>query len=360
MNDSIARIDLFPLRIKLKKPFVISLGPVYYAENVVVRIETLGGLTGFGECCPFRTINGESMETAQVVGRYLREVLVDRDPLDVESCVGRMDQAIHGNNSIKSAFDIALHDIAAQAAGLPLFALLGGKMNRELVTDYTVSFGDPDAMVEEAIRIMNEGYPAIKIKVGGTLADDLCRIREIRKAINPDIPLRLDANQGWSVNTAIGVLSELDGMNIEFCEEPIPRWDFMNLATVRKECPIPIMADESCCDHHDLERLIGLGACDYVNIKLGKSGGLHKALKMIKLAEHAQMKVQIGGFVESRIGFTASAHLALSSDCVKWCDFDTPLMLEEDPVIGGIRYGGGGSVEVPERIGLGARIEVKS
>lgn len=360
MKDKIIRIGITPLRIKLKKPFVISLGPVCYAENVVVRIETRGGLAGFGECSPFPTINGENMETALVVGRSLKEILIHEDPADIAACVERMDRVIHGNSSVKSAFDIALHDIAAQVAGLPLFAFLGGKQNKILTTDYTVSFGQPDAMVEEAIEIMNQGYPAVKVKVGGTLADDLHRIREIRKAIRKGIPLRLDANQGWSVKTAIGVLSELEGMNIEFCEEPIPRWDFMNLATVRKACPIPIMADESCSDHHDLERLIGLGACDYVNIKLGKSGGLHKAQKMIKLAEKNEIKVQIGGFVESRLGFTASAHLALSSDCVAWCDFDTPLMLEEDPVIGGISYGNGGLVVLPEGIGLGAGIEVIS
>lgn len=353
MSDRISRIELIPLRIKLKKPFVISLGRVDYAENVVVKIETRSGVTGFGECCPFRSINGESMETALVVGRYLSDIIMDQDPLDIEFCINRMDMAIYGNRSIKSAFDIALHDIAARMAGLPLFAFLGGKRNKTLVTDYTVSFGDLDAMVADAVEIMDLGYPAIKIKVGGTREDDLCRIRTIRKAVRPEIPLRLDANQGWSTISAIGVLSKLDGMNIEFCEEPIARWDFMNLAKVRKESAVPIMADESCCDHHDLERLIGLDACDYANIKLGKSGGLFNAMKMIRLAENAEMKVQIGGFVESRLGFTASAHLALSSGCISWCDFDTPLMLEEDPIKGGIRYGYRGVVEVPEESGLG-------
>ncbi len=356
MSHQISRINIIPLRIKLKKPFRISLGTVYYAENVVVKIETLSGFTGFGECCPFRTINGESLESALIVGKYLEECLTGQYPLDIEGCTNRMDAAIYGNSSIKSAFDIALHDIAAQLAGQPLYTYLGGKANRLLVTDYTVSLGDPSDMVKDAVDIMEKEFPAIKIKVGGTLADDLNRIRLIRKAIRSDIPLRLDANQGWSVETAIGILSELDGMNIQFCEEPIARWDFMNLSKVRKASKVPIMADECCCDHHDLERLIGLDACDYVNIKLGKSGGLYKARKMIKLAENSGMKVQVGGFIESRLGFTASAHLALSSDCVAWCDFDTPMMLENDPITGGIIYGNGGSVVVPESVGLGASL----
>ena len=356
MNDRIARIEVLPISIKLKKPFVISLGKVEYAGNVVVRIHTRSGLRGYGECCPFLTINGESQETALVVSKYLKKVLSGQDPLDIEGCIERMDKAIYGNRSIKSAFDIALHDIAAQAAGLPLFRFLGGNAIRPLVTDYTVSFGPVEAMVEEALDIQKRGFPAIKVKVGGTREDDLVRILSIREAVGPDIPLRLDANQGWSVDTAISVLSALGGMNVEFCEEPIARWDFMNLALVRKNSPIPVMADECCSDHHDLERLIGLGACDRVNIKLGKSGGLFNAMKMIRLAEQAGVWVQVGGFVESRLGFTASAHLALASDCVKWCDFDTPMMLEEDPVIGGIRYLAGGLIEFPEGLGLGARL----
>ncbi|MFH0760744.1 MAG: dipeptide epimerase [Bacteroidota bacterium] len=356
MSDRIIRVGINPLRIKLKRPFVISLGRVDYAENVVVKAETLSGYTGYGECCPFRTINGESLETAMIVGDYLKDVLIDQDPNDIETCIDRMDKAVYGNNSIKSAFDIALHDISAQTAGVPLFSFLGGKAKKTLLTDYTVSIGDPRTMVADAVEIRNQGYPAIKVKVGRSKEEDIECIRLIRKAVGPGIPLRLDANQGWSVDTAIGVLSELDGMNIEFCEEPIPRWDYMNLAAVRESVPVPIMADESCSDHHDMERLINLDACDYVNIKLGKSGGLYNALKMIRLAEKAGMKVQIGGFVESRLGFTASAHLALSSANVAWCDFDTPLMLEEDPVAGGIIYGPGGTVEVPDGIGLGARM----
>jgi L-alanine-DL-glutamate epimerase-like enolase superfamily enzyme len=351
--ERISRIDVIPRRIRLKKPFVISLGRVDYAENVFVRIETSSGMTGWGECCPFRTINGESMETAQVVGRYLTEALTGQDPLDIETCVRRMDLAIYGNRSVKSAFDIALHDISAQSAGVPLYAWLGGS-NRPLVTDYTVSLGETCTMVGEALELVEAGYPAIKIKVGGDPADDLDRILEIRKALPPGIPLRLDANQGWSFGGAILVLSQLGGMNVEFCEEPIPRHDFMKLPEVRKESAVPLMADESCGDHHDMQRLIDLEACDFVNIKLGKSGGIHNALKMLRLAETNHMKVQVGGFVESRLGFTASAHLALSSPAVAWCDFDTPLMLEEDPVSGGLAYGAGGEVRVGEFEGLGA------
>lgn len=117
------------------------------------------------------------------------------------------------------------------------------------------------------------------------------------------------------------------------------------------------MADESCCDHHDAKRLIDFEACELFNIKLGKSAGIFTALKIIGLAEKAGIRIQIGGFLESRLGFTASAHLALTSNNIVYFDFDTPLMLTDDPVIGGIQYFENGKIQIPETPGLGAAID---
>ncbi len=117
------------------------------------------------------------------------------------------------------------------------------------------------------------------------------------------------------------------------------------------------MADESCGDHHDAERLIALHACPMFNIKLGKSGGMLDAVKIVQLAAAANMHLQVGGFMESRLGMTAGAHLALSNDHIIHCDFDTPLMFTEDPVSGGIEYKKNGILEVPEVPGLGAVIK---
>ncbi len=353
----ISQIEVYQFPVKLKKPFVISLGAFEYAKNVVVVVRTDEELTGFGECSPFMPINGESMETCYVVASYLAKSLIGKDPLNIESCSELMDRTIFGNSSIKSAFDIALYDIAAQQAGLPLYAFLGGKNNKILKTDYTVSLNEPEQMVTDAQEIKDRGFEVIKVKLGDDPEMDIFRIKAIRKQIGDEIPLRLDANQGWDAASAIRVLNELAPYNIQFCEEPIPRWNYMELPRIRKESPIMIMADESCCDHHDAQRLIELQAAPSFNIKLGKSSGIFKAQKIIKLAEKANLQLQIGGFLESRIGFTASAHLALTSDTVKFCDFDTPMMFSDDPVSDGIKYGPNGLVTVPEVPGLGAGLD---
>ncbi len=353
----ITQIEVYKFPVRLKKPFVISLGSFDYAENVIVVIRTSEGSTGFGECSPFMPINGESMETAYLVANYLGKALIGKNPLDIETCSVEMDRTIYGNSSIKSAFEIALYDIASQHSGLPLYAFLGGKNNKTLLTDYTVSLGDPEQMSANAQEIKDRGFQVIKVKLGDDPEKDIFRIKAIRTRIGAEIPLRLDANQGWNVESAIRVLNELAPYNIQFCEEPIARWNFMELPRIRKKSPIMIMADESCCDHHDAKRLIDLDAVPAFNIKLGKSSGIFKALKIIRLAEQANIQLQIGGFLESRIGFTAAAHLALTSNNVTFCDFDTPLMFSEDPVSGGINYGENGIITVPEVAGLDASID---
>ena len=149
----ITEIGLYKLFIPLKEPFVISLGAIYNVENIIVVISTNKGIIGFGECSPFMTINGESQATGFIAGQYIAKTLKGKNPLDIEGCMKEMDKILYANTSIKSAFDIALHDIAAQHAGVPLYKFLGGEKNKILITDFTVSIGDPEKMAMNALKI---------------------------------------------------------------------------------------------------------------------------------------------------------------------------------------------------------------
>jgi len=252
---------------------------------------------------------------------------------------------------------MALFDIASQHAGLPLYEFLGGKNDKPIFTDYTVSIGEPKQMAIDAARIKSEGYLAIKVKLGSHGPTDVQRIRHIRQAVGMEIPVRIDANQGWEIDEAIETLKALTPFNIQHCEEPIARWRILDLPKVRMESPIPIMSDESCGDDHDVERLIRLEACDYMNIKLGKSGGIFKALRMVKLASAANIHLQVGAFMESRLAMTAFAHFSLCSPMIEHFDFDTALMFSEDPIEGGIEYATNGRITIPPGIGLGATVK---
>ena len=358
MNQlTIAQVELYKLFIPLKEPFIISLGPIYNAENIIVVIKTQEGLAGYGECSPFMSINGESMDTCFIVGQYFARLFMGKNALAIPERIAEMDRLIYANSSIKSAFDMALYDLASQHAGLPLYKFLGGSNDKVITTDYTVSIGDPDKMANDALKILQEGYPAIKVKLGKNGSKDVERMKAIRKAVGNAIPLRIDANQGWDVDEAIETLNAMATLDIQHCEEPIARWNYMQLPKVKKASPIPIMADESCGDEHDAERLIALDACDYLNIKLGKAGGIFKALKIVELAKQKKMHLQVGAFMESRLATAAFPHFSLCDPLIEHFDFDTALMFREDPVDGGIVYGKNGVITVPETIGLGAKLQ---
>ncbi len=357
MQLEITSIEIYKLSIPLKQPFVISLGPQYDADNIVVVINTNTDIKGWGECSPYMSINGESMDTCFIVGQYLAKALKGKDPLQIEECTKAMDRIITRNESIKSAFDMALYDIAAQHAGLPLYKFLGGEKNKIISTDMTVGLGSPEKMAKEAVEYKAAGFPSIKVKLGTTTEEDVTRIKAIRDTIGNELPLRIDANQGWSVETAIATLQALAPYDIEHCEEPIARWNYMSLPEVRKNSPIKIMSDESCFDEHDAERLAKLNACDYFNVKLGKSGGIWHALKIVEVAKANNLKLQVGCFMESRLAITALVHFAYSSDIIVHYDLDTPLMLKEDPVVGGMKFLENGIVEIDDTVGIGATID---
>src|SRR3954470_24191415 len=122
-GTSIQSVEIYKLFIPLKEPFVISLGSINEVQNIVVIIRTKDGCAGYGECSPYMTINGESIDTCFIVGQYFAKVLKGKDAIDIADRVSDMDKTIYANSSIKSAFDIALHDIAGQHSGVPVYKL---------------------------------------------------------------------------------------------------------------------------------------------------------------------------------------------------------------------------------------------
>ncbi len=350
----ITNVEVIKLNIPYKEPFVISLGVIPSATNVVVKINTNCGLTGIGECAPFVFIVGETQETVFELAKQIGKLLKNKDPFAIEDRLAEIDKAVKGNYTMKSAFDMALYDLLAKKANLPLYRLLGGSNSRKVFTDMTISIGEPEKMAKDALEFKNAGFPAIKLKLGTNTTDDLARVKAIREVVGMEYPIRIDANQGWDVITAIKTLTELDKYNIEHCEEPIPHWNNEGLVKVKENSPIPIMADESLFNHHDAFRLASMGACDYFNIKFSKSGGINNALKIVAIAEASGIKCQVGCMSESRYALTALMHLVAARNNIVHFDIDSSLMLAEDPVVGGIEYKGNGKWELGDSPGIGA------
>lgn len=333
-------------------PFTIATGTMHYAQNIFIRIHTDEGFYGVGECSAFPMIVGETQATCFEMAKDFAALWKNKDASDIEGRMAELHLFTAFNATIKSAFDMALYDLAGKKANKSVTGLLGGG-SKVLETDLTIGIDTPEAMAAKAVDYVQRGVRIIKVKLGKNAKDDVERIRRIREAVGPNTGLRIDANQGWSYDDALYALTELGKYDIQFCEQPMRTWNDHLLPALRKASPVKIMADESVFNHHDALRLTKANACDYVNIKFAKSGGILEALSINKVCEEAGIPCMMGGMLESRVALSAFAHFAQSQKNVIFYDMDTCLIgHQEDPVKGGIKYNGF-FVETPDTPGLG-------
>jgi L-Ala-D/L-Glu epimerase len=344
--------DIYKFSIPMH-PFTIATGTMHNAQNILIRIHTDEGYYGVGECSAFPMIVGETQATCFEMAKDFAACWKGKEALSIEERMQELHAFTAFNATIKSAFDMALYDLSAKAAGLPLYRWLGGN-KKEIETDLTIGIGTPEEMARTAIQFKEDGVRMIKVKLGKDGKEDVERVRQIRLAVGEEIILRVDANQGWDFDSALYALRQMGPFNIQFCEQPMRHWDDDRLPGLRRQVPIKIMADESVFDHHDVRKLITAEACDYVNIKFAKSGGILEATKINALCERNLIPCMMGGMLESRVALTAFAHFALSHSNIIFYDMDTCLLGHKvDPVIGGVLYKGY-FLEIPDTPGLGA------
>lgn len=351
----ITHTEIYRYSIKME-PFAIATGTMTHAQNTFIRIHTDAGFYGVGECSAFPMIVGETQETNLLLARDFAQLWKGKDPLDLESRLQELDAYIAGNTTIKSAFDMALYDIAAKNADVPLYKFLGGE-KQPITTDITIGLKSAEEMAEEALAFVKNKASILKVKLGKIPQEDIERIAKISERIGSDIPIRIDANQGWEFDDASFVLKNLEKFNIQYCEQPMRVYNDYQVPELRKRTSIPIMADESCYNHHDAERLIRDHACDYINIKLAKSGGIHEALKIYKVASQNAIPCMIGGMLESRLALSANVHFAYACKAISFYDLDTCLVGHlEDPVVNGMSYNNF-DISIPDLPGIGADVD---
>jgi len=327
----IKQIEIYSVTLAYKEPFRIAPGMSTESHNIIVKISTDYGVVGWGESSPSERVTGESVETVVKILDRIAPRLIGECPLRIEQNVELMDSLISGNPAAKAAIDMALHDILGKTACKPLFMLMGG-YRTQVLTDITLSIKSPKEMARDAAKAVKKGFKALKVKVGVNPTEDLERIKRIREAVGETIELRIDANQGWTPKQAIEVLNKMEKFNIQFAEQPVPAENLKGLTEVKRNSPIPIMADESVHSPEDALRLIQAEAVDLINIKLMKSGGILKARKIAAIAESAGIPCMIGCMGESEVGIAAGAHLAAAVKNIQYADLDSDI-LQKDRIV---------------------------
>ena len=336
----IQEIQIGKVSIPLKKPFKTALRQVTSAEDIIIKVIANTGETGFGNAPPTAVITGDSQDSIIAAIRdTLGPKIIGLEIDNLEGIMTALDVGMLHNHSAKAALDIAVHDLFGKCFGIPLYKLFGGYC-RSLETDLTISLNAPEEMVRDSLEAVAEGYTALKLKVGNEPALDIKRVQAIRSAVGHDIKIRLDANQGWSAKEAVRTIRrfEADGLDIELIEQPVKAHDFEGLKYVTDHVETDIMADESAFGPFEVFQLLGMRACDLLNIKLMKAGGLHNALKIANFAETLGVQCMMGCMLESKVGITAAASLAAGKKIVTRTDLDAAVLLAEDPVVGGVSF----------------------
>ena len=324
------------LHLPFRDPFVIARygpGEGHGVATVVVELRSpvLPGLVGIGEGCP-ETYYGETPSTMAVVMPLLLDA-VPPAALDMGGGLGEarealvavgaaFDSVIRGHGAAKCALDIALHDLAGKALGVPIHRLLG--LSPDIPpTDFTLGLDEPAVVAERARR--SARFPALKIKVGGP--HDLATLEAVRAVFGG--PIRVDANIGWTPESAAAIVPELVRLGVELIEQPFPPRRYGWLRDLQAISPLPIVADESAVAIEDLDALVGV--VDGVNVKLAKCGGVGPAARMLTRARDLGLRTFLGCMEETSVGIAASAAVA---SLAEWVDLDGCLLLADDPFTG--------------------------
>ena len=350
----IKAIQVGSISLPLVRPFKTALRTVEAVNDIVVRVIADDGSVGYGEAPPTAVITGDTTGSILCAVRdFIRPALMGMELDDLDAVMAKLDGCMVHNTTPKAAVDMALYDLWAKAQGKPLYQLLGGART-SFKTDITISVNPVDQMVADSLDAVQQGFDILKVKVGKEGLADVERMAAIRAAVGPEVKLRVDANQGWTAEQSVAIIRAMEdkGLNIELVEQPVPAHDLAGLKAVTAAVDTPILADEAVFSCYDAANLIEQKAADLINIKLMKTGGIHNALKICRMAEEHGVECMIGCMLESRLSVAAAAHLAAGQSIVTRADLDGPSLCSVDPYTGGPVFDGP-SITMTGDLGVG-------
>lgn len=290
---------------------------------VLTRMTGEDGLVGWGEAPALKDWGGDwgryfgetPGTTKHVVETHLGPAVTGVDAANAVALHQRMDSVIKGYPYAKAAVDMAAYDLAGRALGVPAYTLLGGRARDTVPVTHSIGLLEIEPAVVECVRVVEEGIKTIKIKVGVDPARDVEIVRRIREAVGPATALCVDANQGYAtVGDAVRTIRAMERFDIAYAEQPVEGIERM--AEVRHAVDVPVMADESAWNAHDVIEIAERRAADIVSIYTTKPGGLYRAMQVAAVARAAGLVCNVNGSAETGVGNRANLHLAAAAEGV--------------------------------------------
>jgi L-Ala-D/L-Glu epimerase len=296
------RIEVIPYSLGFREPYTTARGRLSERQLLLVRAKA-DGLEGLGETAALSLRGGRPLaEIAREIETRCRPALLEGglDPDRIWSALARCRNRGAGPQAL-AAVDIALHDLAAQATGQPLWRFLGAESARPVPCNATLPMANPSELRTLLERWVDDGFTSFKLKVGG--AGDAAQVATARAILGAEARIRLDANGAWSLQQATERLSALAEHGIELVEEPVS--GLAPMAKLAERTPVRLAADESVSNARDAREAIELGACQLATVKLAKVGGIAAARQVAE-----EISIYLSSALEGPVGIAAAAHLA--------------------------------------------------
>ncbi|MEO0767276.1 MAG: mandelate racemase/muconate lactonizing enzyme family protein [Pseudomonadota bacterium] len=350
----ITRISVYQVDLPLEHPYWLSGGRLKFdvLDATFVKIETDAGITGWGEGTPW----GHTYVPAHGPGiragiETMAPFLFGLDPRRVLDVERAMDMSLPGHLYAKSPIDMACWDIAGQAAGQPIADLMGGGSRTPRPIASSVGAKSVDETRDVIARNRARGYIAHSVKIGGDVARDIARIRDVESLKQPGDIILYDVNRGWTRAQALQVMTATQDLAVMF-EQPCESLD--DIAAIANKHAAPVSVDESLVTLQDATRIARDGLAEVFGIKLNRVGGLTKAARMrdVALAHRIDMFVMATG--GSVLADTEALHLAATiPDAHCYAVWACQDMINKDIAGGRGPRNIDGHLHLPEAPGLG-------
>jgi len=318
---TIARLEIFPVGLPVIRGFRFSSGSAgttgEKAWIVLVKLTDSDGRVGWGEGRPMRQWAYETIETAvSTIRDYLAPAVIGTEVWDRAGLHRRMHAAIGrgpstGQPVAKAAVDIAIHDLCAKIAGVPLRALLGGSIApHELALSWTCTAHTEEEAQKDVAEGLAGGFKHFNFKAAVTPETDIAVARTIAKHAPAGAFLWADCNQGLKPQDAIRVAEEFYGMGVGLLEQPFPADQLHLMERLRARTSIPLAIDEASVSAGDFYAYAKAGLVDYLVLKVTRSGGVWPSQHQVAVAESAALPSIVSGLTDGLLTKLAVSHVA--------------------------------------------------
>ena len=350
------RFESWSQRIPLTRPYTIASSSTDQVELVFVRAIGERG-SGVGSGAPVEGITGETLESCLLAASVERLApLLGRDTDEFDTLSAELAHLTPLAPAARAALDMALHDLVARERGLSVLELLGGRRCQNLPTSITIGIGEREQALAEVDEYLGRGFRCLKVKIGRDVEADIERLRAIRERAGVGIALRVDANEGYTLEQAVRLASVIEELRLELVEQPLPASARDQFAALPEPLRRLMALDESVHDAADAGALLSVpGSGSSFVVKLMKCGGIRAAAELARVAEAGARRLMWGCMDESVIGIAAGLHAAYATRATAWLDLDGSFDLARDPGSGGFALVDG-ELRLLDRPGLGVEL----